>query len=272
MSYPIFADFDQSIRDIFDEDFDLKYSFKSKASGPNNTTFTSTSVYKDNKIEGKFGAKWVHSSGFKLNKLEISKDGSISTETALTGLVKGLTVEMKGDNNQKADLGLTYKHAHGTVTAEVDAYKLSNANVTVNSGVSNCTLGANVFLASEDKKFKVSNFNFGMGYTAAPFDVSLRATDKLAKYSALVSYEANADVTLAAKVGFNTADKAKCATFATVYKTAPDTTLKLKATSAGVLNASYRKNIEKNFSVVGAVQLKKDAISQPSFGLNIILG
>jgi hypothetical protein len=272
MSYPIFADYDKSIKDIFDEDFDLKYTFKSKASGPNNTTFTSTSVYKDNKIEGKFAAKWAHSSGFKLNKLEIAKDGSISHETAVTGLVNGLTAEIKGDNNNKADLALTFKHAHGTVTAEVDAVKFASANVSVNSGVSNCTLGANVFLASEDKKFKVSNFNFGMGYTAAPFDVSLRAENKLASYSALLSYKANADVTLAAKLGFNTADQAKCATLATVYKTAPDTTLKLKATSAGVLSASYRKNIEKNFSVVGAVQLKKDAISQPSFGLNITLG
>lgn len=266
MSFPKFGDFDENLNDIFDKDFDLKYTFKSKASGPRSTSFTSTSEYVDNKIEGKFALKWNGPSGVTFDKIELNKDGAISSETSHTGVIPGLKTELKLKGTS-GDLSFTYKVPTATVFASVDtAFK--KASVSLFTGKNGINAGAEVQI--NDKA--VSGYNFGLGYSAAPkLNLAIRACDKLNKFSTKLSYAVNDDLTVAAKANYNVSEKSHGASLASIYQCNPNTTLKVQATSSGSFLASTKQQVDK-LSITGAVKIQKDAMGSPSFGLNMVLG
>lgn len=268
MSFTTYAKYDENLQDIFDQDFDTKYSFKSKAKGPNGTTFTSTSEYKDNKIDGKFGVKWAAPSGFTLDKLEINSAGKITTEVSHAGVVAGLSSEFKSSDKDGSNLNFTYKVPAATVTAKLDVKNLTTGSFSVLSGANDLKVGASVEL--ENKALK--GYNFGVGYVVSPkINLAAKAEDKLGKFSTVFSYVVNNDITLAGRATHTKSDKSNSFELATIYACNSNTTMKFKTTSSGVFSASVQQSVDK-LSVTGAVQVKKDSLSNPSFGVNLVLG
>lgn len=266
MSFPTFGDFDEDLRDIFGKDFDLKYTFKSKANGPRNTSFTSTSEYKDNKIEGKFGLKWKGPSGLTFDKVELSKDGAVTSEISYSGVVPALKSELKLKGTS-GDLNFTYKIPAATVFASVDtAFK--NASVSLFAGKNGINAGAEVLI--EEKA--LSGYNVALGYTANPkLNLAVRASDKLTSFSTTFSYVVNDDLTIATNALYNVTKKTQSANLAAIYKCNPNTIMKVKAASSGEFQASAKQQVDK-LSITGAVKIQKDSVSAPSFGLNLVLG
>jgi len=268
MSFPTFGDFDEDLRDIFGKDFDLKYTFKSKANGPRNTSFTSTSEYKDNKIEGKFGLKWKGPSGLTFDKVELSKDGAVASEISYSGIVPALKSELKLKGTT-GSLNFTYKIPAATVFASVGTEN-KNLSVSLFAGKNGINAGAEVLVDSDKKA--LSGYNVALGYTANPkLNVAVRACDKLATFSTTFSYVVNDDLTIATKASYNTTKKTQDANVAAIYKCNPNTIMKVKAASSGDIEASAKHQVDK-LSITGAVQIKKDSVSAPSFGLNFVLG
>ena len=102
----------------------------------------------------------------------------------------------------------------------------------------------------------------------------LRLTD-LKKYSGVFSYAAYKGITLGGLITYTSDEKAKGAlpilTLAGLYKCNPSTSVKVKATSEGVLSASVKQSLEKKFSVVVAAELS--STSKPvKLGVNATLG
>ena len=82
----------------------------------------------------KISAKWPHSSGFTLEKLEIASNGSVTTETSLVGTAPGLKLEFKGNDSNKGDLSLKYSNSLVSITSVVDVLNLAKASASVSSG------------------------------------------------------------------------------------------------------------------------------------------
>ena len=82
--------------------------------GPSGVEVTSSSNWDYTKsgsgINTTVSATWSHPSGFTLDKLEFdpTAKGSLTTETSLTGLAKGLKLEFKGNDADKGDLSFRY--------------------------------------------------------------------------------------------------------------------------------------------------------------------
>lgn len=245
MSFATFYKFDETFSDIFDDKKnadDVKYTFKSKAKGPNSTTFTSTSEYVNNKIDGKFALKWAGPSGFTVNKLEINKDGKIGLELE-NKLPNGLLTELNlKDVSTDAEVKFTYKHSAATISGSVDARNLNKAALAVFGGVNKINLGAEVQLADK----ALSGYNFAVGYQANDkLNVTVRAANKLNNFSSIVSYVVNNDTTVAAWAGFDKAAKSQNFKLATIYACNANTTLKFQATSSGKFSASAKQTIDK---------------------------
>ena len=89
---------------------------------------------KGNALVPKLALKWVHASGFTLEKLEVSPDCKLVVETSLSNVTPGLKLEFKGNDANKADLSFTYSAPAATVTGEFDISGFSGANASISGG------------------------------------------------------------------------------------------------------------------------------------------
>jgi hypothetical protein len=272
MSFSTFKDFDKSVTDLLNDDFDNKFTLKIKSAGPSNTIFTTNTQFctKSNKLVPKLTTKWVHPSGFTLDKLEFSSDVKTTVETSLTDIAPGLKLEFKGNESDKADLSFIYSVPHATVTGEFDINNFSSVKTSVNGGQGPFTAGASADLKIAKSTVESTTFGVGAGYTVPKqLFVGIRANKNFADFSALFQYIVNKEVSVAAMASHNA--KGPAATVATLYKCNPDTTIKFKASSTGVLSASVKQAFEKKFTVVGSAEIPSD-FNNVKFGVNATLG
>jgi len=277
MSFPTFKDLDKSVADIFNDDFDYKYTLKVKSSGPCNSTLTSTTQYdtKENKLIPKLALKWGHESGFTLEKLETTHDLKLNLETSLVNTAPGLKLEFKGNDSDKADLSFTYKAPQATVTGEVDISAFSNVKASVVSGHGAFLGGANV--DAKIVKNNIDNATFGAGvayaHSKAAF-VAVRADKNFTTFSGLASFNttdplSKRPLVLAASVSHNGKDTT--ASVASVFNWCNECNLKVKVNSNGVVAASLKNNFQKKFTVIGSAEFPLQ-LNVVKLGVNATLG
>lgn len=269
-SIPIFKDFDESAKDIFDKDFDKKYSLKIKAPAPHGVVITTNTTF-DKGLSSKISGKYSYNStGFTVEKLEYNSKGNFSVETSLSGVAPGLKLEFKANDDSKGDLSATYKSPAFpvTLTGEVDAISLKKASASVCGGHGAFSAGANVDLNIE--KPSCEKFNFGFGYAANKLFAGIRVNNNISDYSALLSYGVADKLSLAGSAELK-ASASPTFSVAGVYNCNPNTLVKIKASSAGVIDASVKQTIDKKFFVVGSASLPS-GLTDVQFGLNATLG
>lgn len=277
MSYPTFKDLDKPVADIFNDDFDYKYTLKVKSTGPWNTTLTSNTQYdtKDNKLVPKLALKWAHPSGFTLEKLEATQDLKFNLETSLSGAAPGLKLEFKGNDSDKADLSFTYKVSQATVTGDFDISNLASAKASVVAGSGDFAGGANVDLKIAKTTIEKSTFGVGLAWTPAKGAfVGVRANNNFQNFSGLTSYKlidpvCGKPMTLAGQVNYSA--KETNASVASVFNCSPETSWKFKVSSNGVVSTSVKQNFEKKFTVVGTAEAPLQ-LNTFKFGVNATLG
>ena len=278
-NWPVFKDFDKSPADLLGDDFDAKYSLKVKSSGPYGTTLTSTTTFKENKdckgccnctLVPKLSVKYAHSSGFTVEKFEVTDTAKASVETSLVGVAPNLKMEFKGNDSDKADLSFKYVAPVATVTGEVDIYGFKAAKASVCSGHGDITVGANADIKMDKMAVQSTNFGLGLGYKMPNIFVGARADSNLSKYTARWSYDGFKGVNVAGDV---THDSETNASVVGSYKCNPDTNLKLKVATCngGVVYGSVKQSFPNKFSVTGSAEVPA-SFNSIKFGLNATLG
>lgn len=277
MSLPTFKDLDKSVADIFNEDFDYKYTLKVKSAGPQNTTLTTNTQYdaNQNKLIPKLSLKWAHASGFTLEKLEAAQDLTFNLETSLTGAAPGLKLEFKGNDKDKADLSFSYKVPQATVTGDFDISNLASAKASFVAGNGPIAGGANVDLKIAKSNIESATFGLGFSYTVPKVAfVALRADKNFSNYSGLASYNTTDPIsgkplTLAGQVGFSGKDTT--ASVGSVFNWCPEASLKLKVSTNGVFAASLKQTFDKKFTVISTTEVPLQ-LNTVKFGVNATLG
>jgi len=272
MSFPIYADIDKSAVDSINDDFDSKYSLKIKSAGPFGVTVTTNTTYnaKDNKLAVKLSGKWAHPKGFSVDKLEISPDGKVVTETSLSNATPGLKLEFKGNDSDKADMSFTYSVPNtATITGEVDAINFSKASTTVSGGHGPYSGGVSADFKLTKLSLDSTSFGAGFGYTLPNLFAGVKAAKNFSEYKGVFSYEAAKNVTLLGLLNYS--GKGTTTTLGAIYACNPKTTIKVKAASTGVINASVKQAFEKKFTVVGSAEIPSN-FSGFKFGVNATLG
>jgi hypothetical protein len=167
-------------------------------------------------------------------------------------------------------LSFTFNHPLATFTGEVDALSFKKANASVSTGHGPVSAGASLDLLFAKSTVASSTIGAGLGYSLdKTLFVSARANKNFSEYAGLVSYKAASNLTLAGSVSYS--PKATTGIIGTVYKCNPDTTIKVKAASSGVINASVKQIVDKKFSVTGSVEVPS-TLSGFKFGVNAALG
>jgi hypothetical protein len=276
-----YGDILKSVADIFKKDFAKKdeapVTFEINVDGPHSTSFTSTSTFdmkEGSKLGNTVSAAWSHPSGFALDKLEFdpSDSGSITTETSLVGLYKGLKLEFKGNDNDKADLSFTYKNPALVLTGSADIMGFKKFNCAAAKEVApNVTVGVDSSITT-GKKSGIA-FNVAGSYTVPKsLFAGFEATKNFSAVTFLASYAADKDITAAAKIDYSLDKGNMTAAMGAVYKCNANTTMKVKADMNKVIDFSVKQNLDKNLVVTGFTQVKDFSYSSMVFGLKAVLG
>jgi hypothetical protein len=232
------------------------------------TVTTNTTLNcKDKSTSTKVSLKYPHASGFTLDKLEITNDGYLVTETSLTGLGKGLKLEFKGnDQKSKGDVSATYIHPHVTLTGELDVLGMSQLKVSANSGNGPVSVGASTVLKLNTGA--PEKINLAVGYTAPKF-FGVAKVSEFKEFSGLASYVVNDKLTVAAKV--NHAEKGVTGAAAAIYACCPNNIVRVNAGTCGSITASLKRSYEKKFNVVVAAGTNT-SFNEFKWGVNATLG
>lgn len=238
------------------------------------TTNVAFDPSKESKLTTKLSSKWSSkASVFALDKLEFANDGKVMTETSLVvDKIPGLKFEFKSDLADKADLCVTYKHKIATMTGQIDAMNFSKASATIHAGHGRYSAGAAADLKIAKASINSTTVVLGLGFhQPGSLFAGVRASKNLQEYSALFSYVAVPNATVAGHVNYICKDSAPTGALAAVYKYSPDTTFKVKALTSGTINASVKQQLEKKFVVVGSAEVPK-SLAAIKFGVNATLG
>jgi hypothetical protein len=271
MSAPIFIDIGKTASDVFADDFDLKYTLKIKTPAPAGVVITTNTQYdsaKDTKLITKISGKYVHSSGFTFEKLEMASNGALTTETSLVGAAPGLKLEFKGNDSNKGDLSFTYSVAALTATGELDVVNFDKLSGSVAS-VHGPFVGGLGMDFSISKK-TLASVNATVGYTMSDvFAAYLKSSKQFSEFALLTSIYTIPNTNLSFQGVYSKG--ALSGILAAAYKCTPKTTVKAKATSAGVVSASLKHVLDKKFTVTAAAETPSN-FKSIKFGVSAVLG
>ena len=236
------------------------------------TTNVAYNPAKEAKLNTKLSVKCGHPSGFTLEKFEVANDGNVTTETSLIGFAPGLKFEFKGNDSDKGDFSVTYKHAAATVTGEVDTINFSKASASLTAGSGAFTAGGSIDLKLAKMSVASSAFGLGLGYTVPKsIFAGLRVSNGFNLYSGVFHYVAAPAVTIAGNALYNAQASTGSCVLAAIYKCNDTTTMKIKASSTGLVNASVKQLFDKKFVTVGSVEIPS-SLNGIKFGVNATLG
>lgn len=196
----------------------------------------------------------------------------MTTETSLITTADGLKLEFKANDSDKGDLGFIYKHKNVTVTGELDTLACSKANGSISLKHGRFAAGA-----IADIKIAKSSISSTACMVGGSFEIpnavfaGARASKNLSEFSGIVTFVANPNCVLAGNILYATKSKTTTGALAAVYKFDADTSYKLKVASTGTLNASFKRQLDKKFVVIGSAEVPSSH-SGFKFGVNATLG
>lgn len=277
MSFPLFKDVDKVVTNFFKDDFDFQHALKTKAKGPNGVTVTNTTNFysplteKPIPLTGKITTKWEHESGFTVDKLELKSDGGIVVETSLAKVTPGLTLEFKGDDSNKADIGFVYKHEHATVAGEVDVAEFSAAKASVVTGANGVNVGVSTSVTLD--KFDVKTLDFAVGYThPSKIFAGFRATNKFSQFGLTLYHFACSKYQVGGSFTYNPEKAKATAVVGASYACCPDTTIKAKVCNEGKVAVSVKQALKNNTTVTGVAEVPVNDMCNYKLGLTLTLG
>ena len=223
-------------------------------------------------IDTTVSATWAHPSGFKLEKLEFTPadKASLTTETSLTGLAKGLKLEFKGNDADKGDLSFTYKVPQATLTGEMDFMNFKKFNIAAATGVDQITAGVKLDVTKGDKGLNTTtaaSASYAMGNIFA----GLEATNNFSKYGILASFAVDKSITAAMRADIGS--KAPALQVGGVYKCNSSTTIKGKVNvMSKLIDLSVKQAMDKKFNVTASCQMADFSPKSMVFGLKATMG
>jgi hypothetical protein len=275
--FPVFGDIDKKPVDALKKDFvDPKkapFTLKTNVKGPFGSKITTTIDYlTDGGLSAILSGKYSTGTGFNVDKLEMSGNNTIKTETSLEGggvLPPGLKLEFKGDNQSSGEMTGTFENDMVTAQGSIDMVDFKSAALSVCSGA-----GALNFGASADIDLggaNLADYAAGLSYTMpGQAFASMVMSNKLSKALFNASYTASPELTILGQTTFNKSlDDIK---FGCVYKCNPDTTIKVKADTKGALATSVKQQVAPGCEMTGMASLSLAKVTDVSFGASVTLG
>jgi len=208
---------------------------------------------------------------------EFNTKKDIKLETAVEnqmvdGLKVILTAEAKGKESY-GTLATEYRHPRGTFTASIDYGKAAGQTAKASTliGINQCFVGLSTeYQIGQTSELK--NFNASIGYKPSDFEAVLfgRTSGDKNEVGGSFFHNVSADTQVGGEAIFDTSSsdaKPKLA-FCGQHKLNPDTTLKAKVDTSGMINFSINQILNKAAKFTVGAKLDTKNSNQATFGFS----
>jgi len=272
-----FKDFSKLYNDLFCENYSNKQVLQVKFTTPAGVTYTSENerTVEGNKahINGKFTAKYKHSSGFSVDKFQFKPDGSVYTELSLADVQPGLKLLFKGGDEQlTAEAGMEYSHSQFSASVNADLVDLSkfSGSVVAKLPVDGVLVGGTATLTTGECGGIC--YDGGVSYTHEKISVALTSDCGLAKFK-LSSIYNGIDKTLIGIQGTCIPEKqSQCYLIGGQHKLNDSITIKGKVDCCGNVGSVVSWKCCEGVVAHGSLSTLVSDVAQFKFGFNINLG
>jgi len=207
-----YADINKKTKDVLNKGFDTNNSVKVSTKAPNGVTYNAQVNGKGSgRIAGKVGAKFNHSSGFNMKKLEIANNGTLTTEVSLTGAVDNTTFNLDvclqpldlSGAGEKCEIGLDYAHDKARATLTVSPLLPTSAALSLCVQAHDNILIGGSYAGQLDETWVHNADNAAISYTSAGSNVALTTSSFFNKFTLSAFRQHSADLAFAASVGLD---------------------------------------------------------------------
>jgi len=262
---PKFSDIAKAPKDILNEDYASKNSFKvKKNAGPVSIT-VDTARSDSGALSSKIGGKASYA-GMSFDKIQHEADGSPTLETSILPM-PGMKVSFKGGKG--ADLGADYKFGSGVSTLKLDAKELSKVSASTSFGVANGIVVGGDATYNLKGKTGLGSVNVGASYGSGKFFAAVTAAGS-SSVNLSASYQVSPDSSIASITTHSASAPITVGAVGGSYK-APFGLVKAKISGSGVVSASLVKEIAPKVMLTTSGSMTKTDTSTFKYGVGLTM-
>lgn len=286
-----YGDFGKAAGDLLNKEYQFNNKLKATTKTANGVKITTEGVMAGNKsILAKTSAAFTHSSGIKVDKLQVTTDGRVVGEFSLNGVVDGASFNFKcEDGNAGANAkGKAYKQK-GSVGVEygTDALNFEGTLDVVNGPTvsANTVFSYDKFLFGGDFSYNtqfddensdagLTGFGAKVAYNTSDATYVFSAGNKFDAYSLSVHQKVDSDTTVALQADYGAKKQSKSLTLGGSYRMDRDTELQGKVNSAGQVSFNFLQQVSPKVKLGASVALDATnfASDNHNFGMALTLG
>lgn len=277
---PMYKDHGKKACDLLNDDYNFDRKLKVETKTGNGVTFTTEGAMKGEgkSILAKLSAKFKHSSGINVKKLQLTTAGRLIGEFDMQQDDIKFIIKAEDGNKggkSKSVIGAQYQTDAVAVSAEVDAASGPAINATAAFGFDSFVVGGMVKYNTQfdDKANSPSldDYNASLNYNGGDASVTLKTANKLDKLMLGVHHNISRDVQVASAFTYGRGDAKKSLTVGGQYALDSDTTLQGKINNDGIVSFNYIQQVKPNVKLAASAQVDAKNFDGDSHKLGLSL-
>jgi len=277
MSVPKYEDFSKTVTAVFDDDYTTKNVLKVKTKTAGGVIFNIENERASSKgkvsVNGKVGIKYAHSSGIKLDKLQMKPDGGLAVELVAADMFSpGFDIFYKGDAALNGSAGVNYKDEFVNVKLEADLPEFEAVGGSLVATMNDFYAGGIAKYGTGSKDSGFVDYNIALGYKQKDYFASAATESSMSVFKAMAFWNPCPPANLGLQYTLNPEAGEQKVSLGTTYACNPKTKLRAKADTDLTVSAAFSQQCAKNLTVVGSATIPKGDFQNLKYGVTINLG
>jgi hypothetical protein len=284
MAPPKYKDLNKASNDLLNKEYHAARKLKVKTSTNNGVTYTTEGTLKNKSILAKLGASFKHSSGIKVDKLQVTTQGRVVGEFTMADIADGVNVTLKfedGDSSssaaQKGTAGIDYADSNMSFNALFDVVNGPTVSAAGVFAIDDFVVGGHAKYNThfdDESGGALKDYGIAAGYRGSDSSATLSTGSKLDSFNLSVLHKVDSDTTVAVSADYNRSKQTKNLVVGTGISLDRDTTVQAKINSSGTVSLNYLQQIKPTVKLGASVAVDATdfAADTHKFGLSLTLG
>lgn len=211
-----YKDLSKKANDALNKNYSNANSAKVSTTAANGVAYTVELKSSDSSsVSSKLSAKFKHSSGINVKKLEINNKAKVAADIALENAVDNATFNLNvvmepltsPGSAEKCTVGVDYAHEKAQIGLNISPFGPTGATLSALINPADNVLVGGVYAGElNDSGWTQTTLNAGLGYTSSDNIVTLTSNNCFSNFTLSAFRQHSADIAFAARIGLDSAN------------------------------------------------------------------